>query len=137
MYQLQLGTLWRLRQWRKLLNFIDSLPGNSRTNEAMANDEDYLRAVVKAHGKLPSGPKNPPISTWTAEAGLLADVIDELRALKIITIKANGGSNAGQPERVLRPKSPYEKIEMETKLDRHKAMVARLIPTTPEDPPSA
>ena len=129
MYQLDLGTLWSLRQWRKLLNLIDQLPSNTKTNQAMANDEDYLRRVIAIHGALPEGPQNPPLSAWSQESSLLAELIDEVRALKTITMKINSdkGKSVPNPEPVLRPKSAYQKISVELKLERHYALRDRLI----------
>lgn len=94
-------------------------------------DEESMRATVAAYGGVvPPGDPAPPLSTWTQEAQLLAQTVDELRALRTILIKVNSsqGANVPAPQPVQRPRSAWPKIEAELRLGKHAALVARLIP---------
>jgi hypothetical protein len=96
----------------------------------MASDEDAVRATIQASkGRLPSS-TSPPMHTWTQEASLLAQAVDELRGLKSILVKVNSkpGASVGDPKPVPRPRGAWEKIEAEMRLAKHVHLVGRLLP---------
>lgn len=97
----------------------------------MANDEDALRAAIEANGGTPPKGRAPDMASWSTEAGLLADAINELRALKSVLIQVNSKPGAAPPklEPVPIPESVWPKIAHEFRMRRHKELVARLIPS--------
>lgn len=103
----------------------------------MANDEEALRAAIEANGgTIPKASTNPPMATWSTEAGLIAAAVNELRALKSVFIQANSkpGSSAPNVEPVPTPETAWPKIEQDVRLRRHRELVARLIPSVRRDP---
>lgn len=128
--QLSLGYLWKTRQWRRLLSFIDLLPKNSRTKEAMANDVEYVRAAVRANGgRPPQTSGRPPLSEWSPEVSLLATAVDELRTLVQVTVKAasQGKSGGNRIEQVPRPHTAWDDITWEARFEKHNKLVEKVL----------
>ena len=79
------GRLWRLRQWRKLLNLIQSLPPNSLFNEALWSDKETVVAMTEAMKNRQSSkddrPPGPRVSQVSEEARRLGEVVSMLQWL--------------------------------------------------------
>ena len=131
MAQVSLGHLWRTRQWRRLLNLIENLPAASKYQEAISKDEEYLRAVVQANGgQLPKSKSAPPLSEWTLPVSYLAILIDEIRALKAITIKVNSDpkkTSSPRVEQMERPATAWQAISFNERLRKHHRLTDRLL----------
>lgn len=121
------GELWRSRQWRRLLNYIDQLPSYSRTYAALTQDEEYAEMVLRAQHEaekaghaLSSGPS---MTTWTPEVAALAQVNDKLSML----IEAN----KKKPGRIVpyaRPSTAFERVKRRKRHETHERLVAAVLP---------
>jgi hypothetical protein len=124
--------LWRARRWRYLLNLIDHLPRNTYFSQAVASDEEHTRMMLEAQQRAggEKGEYHPPLAQWSQEAGMLADLIDEVRALRYITTLAAGdGNNRPKPPvPYTRPENAAAKIKEDMRRERHEALVARMLP---------
>jgi hypothetical protein len=83
---IDLGELWRARQWRKLLNLIEHLPRNSFFNEARANDPE----VAEYLATQPLGESEERLSNWDSTVEMLALIADRLGLVATITAAAAG-----------------------------------------------
>lgn len=114
---------------------LDSLPPNSLTQEAIANDEELARAIIDAAGgKLPAAKsKNPALRQWTQEATLLAQLIMEMRSQTALLVKINSKEGAAAPKvvPVPMPETAYQRLMeqalLEQRLGRHDELVRRLL----------
>lgn len=111
-YRADLGELWRSRQWRKLLGFIDRLPRNSHFGEVLAGDEKLAKQILSRRKKL--GEKEPQperrMSEFTVEAELLSIVADRLAELTQVTVATKGGKSR-TPKPLPRPKSAMARLK--------------------------
>ncbi len=104
----------------------------------MATDPEYVAAVVASNGgQVPKGGKATPLSQWTPEVSLLAMVVDELRALKAITISAHSakGSAAPRPEQVPRPHTAWDDVVLSQRLAKHDRLAGKLLGSRRRRPP--
>lgn len=114
-----------------MLNLIDNLPGASKTVEAMSLDEQHqalIRDTLKATGQ--EAPKYaPPMSQWTMESSLLAQVIDAVNALRHVVIVTSGdGKNKPKPpDPVQRPRTAAEKVDFQARRAAHKRLADRIL----------
>jgi hypothetical protein len=125
---LSLGQLWRDRQWRQLMNYIDSMPSNSMTSQALANDKEHLRMVLK-QGAKQKGAGGPRLADWDLAASQRAALIDAVNALRITTVglaRTRGPKPSFEPQ--ARPRTAIDEIEYETRKAEHQGMVSILLP---------
>lgn len=128
--QVDLITLWRRRHFRRLLNLIDHLPRNSHFAEAVANDEEHARLLAEAIPASRGEEWRPPMSTWSPEVAMLADLIDAVNALKAVVTMANSQKGARKPDLkpYPRPGTMLEKVRREQRRKAHEELVARVLP---------
>lgn len=90
--------------------------------------------LIEARKGVEQEPYHPPMATWSAEVGILATVVDELRALRYITQAVNSTSKPNAPVPYTRPKSVMEKVSARRRQQSHESLVARVLPhkTEPE-----
>lgn len=122
---IDLGTEWRARRWRKLLNIIDHLPRNSSYVEAMAMDEELALEVLRRPEK-----KTPPrrrMSEWSAEVELLSTAVDRLSEL-IQAIAAGHGAKPTRLNPQPRPETAHERVKHRERVRKHNSIVARVLP---------
>lgn len=122
--------LWKSREFRRLLNLIDGLPLTSHYAAAMANDEEYIRAVLKANsGELPKSSASPSLTVWTQEAATLASLVDAVRANTAVLVKINSKPGASIPEvkPEPRPVTGWASVSIEVRLGKHRSLASRLL----------
>lgn len=114
-----------------MLNLIEHLPQNSHTMEALLNDADYARASLEAQKRLGIKPKKrgPSLSTWSAEVGLLADLVDAVRENTAVT-SAAAGAKTKEPPRYDRPRTAFDLVYAQMREEAHRNLVARVLPKT-------
>jgi len=121
-----LGELWRKRQWRELLNFIDLLPSNTHKNRLMVNDEEYMRAVL---GEAQAGDGRPSMADWSPEVSALAKLTDAVNRVSMV-VHAVSPNTKGKmdlrPEP--RPATVADKLRYEQEKAAHEALAAILTP---------
>lgn len=101
---------------------IDHLPQDSFFVEAIADDEEYaLQTALQ-----PKQDQSPRLSEWSAEAALLAMVVDRLGLLASMLAQF-GKSRLSLPP-VERPMTATERMRTRVSQTRHKALVAKLLP---------
>lgn len=142
-----LGTLWRTRRWRYLLNLVDHLPSNCWYTAAVSNDEEHARMMAEAMAEQERAPdaedSGPPVQFWDQHAAMLADLIDATRAIPQALVAANGGKPKEMPP-YPRPKTALERARklaaFESRKARHEKLVQRVLPHKRDDyvppPPS-
>lgn len=134
-----LNTLFKARDWRRLLNMIDHLPRNAWYTEAVSNDEEHAEMIAKSMAESPdnAAPAAPPLRTWSQEASILADVMDQLRRIEATIVGAAGGK-PGKSAPYTRPETALQRALQrgvhERKSANHKALVGRLLPHKAEKP---
>lgn len=106
-----LGELWRGRQWRKLLGFIERLGRDTFFSEVMSKDEELAKRIINRKRKL--GEDDPPperrMSEFSAETELLTIVADRLGELIAVTAASRGGKMR-PPKALPRPKTAVQKM---------------------------
>lgn len=121
------GELWRERRWRELLAYIDHLPRDTHMNRLLANDEEYMKAVLR---KEKSGtPVRPSMADWSETNSLLATLIDAVNRNTMVTHASAGAKGAPlnlAPEP--RPATAAEKVRYENQKKAHEEFVAMLLP---------
>jgi hypothetical protein len=121
------GELWRSRQWRRLLNYVDQLPSHSRTYAALVQDEEYAALVLEAQeeaekaGRVLAG--GPSMTTWTPEVAALAMVNDKLAVL----IEAKK-KKPGRITPYARPSTAFQRVKQRKRLQTHERLVAAVLP---------
>ena len=83
--------------WRRLGVLLRNLPPESRLKTALRN------AASEAEIKQMADGADPSEGQWTHTDMLLALVVDVLRQVLYVLLKANGAKNVKQPEPVPRP----------------------------------
>lgn len=136
-FGVDLGDLWRSRQWRTLLDLIDHLPSHSWYSAAVAEDEEHAELLRKAMAERggderSSKPKGPPLTTWTPEVATMTEVLDAVRFLTYVTAAAGGSQSAKPPPPAPRPHSlladAMKRSEFDRRQEKHNALAARLLP---------
>src|SRR5690606_1687408 len=84
--RLDLGELWRARQWRRLDNHISRLPQNSFYRQEILNDPEMVREMV---GRQSEGPKGFAVSDYSATVSVLRDMVQEQRMTRATLIAVN------------------------------------------------
>lgn len=137
---LDLGTMFRARQWRRLLNMIDHLPRNSWYTETMSNDEEHAKLLSEAmakrnsseEGEAARGTGHPPMRVWTQESSMLAEILDGIRNLTYTLRAVNGDKTAKPPVPTPRPITALEvqarRARHNERQRRHETLVGRLLP---------
>lgn len=114
------GRLWRLRQWRKLLNLIQNLPPNSLFNEALWNDKETvvaMTAAMKDRQEEDERPPGPRISQVSEEARRLGEVVSLVRWLGGVILTSSPKFKGGKIPKV-EPYTQPVRIDGETGLWR-------------------
>ncbi|MGW5122965.1 hypothetical protein ACWEQ7_02690 [Streptomyces sp. NPDC004069] len=121
---MDVARLWSERRWRRLLNLIDQLPGESRTVVAMAEDEELAVALPEPE---PGPAPPPPLRTWTAEVEKLALIADRLGELITAVHNTVAKRPARSPRPLPRPETARDRVKRQqrrAKYDRLKAQLA-------------
>lgn len=132
------GTLWRSRRWRLLLNLIDHLPQNTWYQAAVSTDVDHAMMVLEAQREAKKNrrpgeaPPGPSLAIWSPEVDKLAQIIDELRGVQVAVVRSQGGK-AKDPKLVPRPTTAMELARLRLKTRDHEKMVSRLLPHRQSD----
>lgn len=115
---------------RYLLSAVDHLPRNSHYAEAVANDEEHALMLAEVMGNQPKGEYRPPMSTWSPEVAMLADLIDAVNGVRGVLVAANRKPGTAPPEikPYPRPGTMLEKVRREQRRRRHEELVARVLP---------
>lgn len=122
---LDLGELWRMRRWGKILRLINQLPQASRYYAAVANDEEHVALLVKAQEGRPAQKYSPPMSQWSQEVDVLASIHDGIQHLIGVTV-AVSGNKAPSATPYARPETAFAAIRENEKLKKHQAIVDRV-----------
>jgi hypothetical protein len=126
--RLSAGEMWRDRRWRELLNLVDGLPSNTMTSQALANDKEHLRMVLKQSPKQ-KGSGGPRLADWSLTNAQLATLIDAVNAQRITMIglaRTKGAKPSFEPQ--ARPRTAVDEIEYEMRKAEHQGMVDLLLP---------
>ena len=132
--RLDLATEWRSRRWRRLLNIIDHLPRTSAYREAVADDDDLARLLLRYAPPEPGRPQRR-MSDWSAEVEVLTAVLDRLGEL-VQAVAAVGGAKPKKVPPAPRPVTAYERARGNRRAERHRSLVARVLPHKQQTQPS-
>jgi hypothetical protein len=123
---IDLGTEWRARRWRRLLNLIDRLPRNSAYIAAVAADDDVADAIAQRDDGDQVGQRRE-LTDWTADVELLSMLYDRVGEL----IQATVASRGVRPTRLQpapRPVTALERARRRARIRQHDDLVARVLP---------
>lgn len=88
-----------------------------------------MRLLLEARGGE-KGDMRPRMSSWTPEVEAITQVHDMLKVLVGLTIMANSKKGAKKPDTAPspRPGTVLDKVRLESKREKHKALVKRVLP---------
>ncbi|MCO6011410.1 hypothetical protein NE236_41320 [Actinoallomurus purpureus] len=101
---------------------IDGLPSNSHYIAAMADDEE-----LAAQSTEDPQPRPPRLTEWSPEVQAIIAGVDRLGELIRVLIAANGGTPPQIPA-YPRPVTAADRLKQRRRLERHQALVARVLP---------
>lgn len=122
---MDLGTEWRARRWRKLLNMIDGLPRDSAYVEALTSDEQWAAAVLD--NPVPQGKPKRRMADWSPELEMLTNLYDRMGEQIAVTVAVAGG----KPKKVTpapRPTTALERERRQRRDAKHRSVVSRMLP---------
>lgn len=135
-----LGALWRGREYHRLLTLIDRIPSNSYYNEALSNDPEHseMLAKVQADAKdsvngAEEAPKIP-LTTWSPEVAALTRLIDAVKGVQytLAAVNSEKGKAPNPPDPEPRPTTLLQKFtereERRRRQRNHETLAARLLP---------
>lgn len=124
-YQLDLTTEWQARRWRRLLNCMNRLRGNSHLHEVLAQDDELAAFLLAQERKgKPAPAAKPRLSEFSTEAGLLSVVADRLAELiQVVHVSKGGKYRKVQP--LPRPESALARARRRQASVHHNYTVAR------------
>lgn len=104
----------------------------------MANDADYVRAVLASGTQLKSS-GNPGLSVWTIEAALLARNNDLQQQNNLLLQKINSKQGAQMPEfrPEPRPLTAFDAVRQERKIKTYNDLTSKLLGSRAGKQPSA
>ncbi len=117
--------MWRSRRWRHLLNIIDRLPRHSAFAESLADDDEL--ATVLARMPQRDGVPSRRMREWSPEVELLSVLGDRIAEL-IQAVGATKGAKPRQVRALPRPVTAMQRRRAAARKDKHKSLVARLLP---------
>ena len=135
-----LGELWRRRQYRRLLQLIDHLPSHSHYTAAMMDDPEHAKMIAEAQakasaaGKGGSGDSSPSLTTWTPEVAVMTRVLDAVKGVQHSIVLANADPKKATPqppEPEPRPKTllmrESKRAENQMRQAAHEKLAARML----------
>jgi hypothetical protein len=124
---MDLGELWRTRQWRKLLNLIDHLPRNSFFTAAVANDDEHVEQIIAARERAGSEEASgPSLSEYDGVLERLDALVDATNQNTAATIAAAGAKAPRIPPQQ-RPVTAFERVAHRRKSAKHQSVVSRML----------
>lgn len=123
-HRLDLGTEWRERRWRRLLDLIDGLPNHSHLAEAMAADDELAEAILNADDGRPQHAVRR-ISDYSPEVEMLTLIADRLAENTQVLLASRGGKPRKLPP-LPRPVTAVEKARTRRRQAKHEWTVARV-----------
>lgn len=120
--------MWRARHFKRLLELIDHLPGDTYYAQAVASDPTHAEMMAKEQGR--SRDWAPPMATWDQHCELLATLNDKVEQLFLATIAANSKPGSAKPkfQPYPRPRTMLSKAKRNSARQKHQALVARVLP---------
>lgn len=94
----------------------------------MSLDEEHAKHLLAATKNQEKQPYAPPMATWSAEAALMATLIDEMRGLRYIMLAVNSKQKPSPPVPYPRPRTALDKVRHQEREARHKTLVSRMLP---------
>lgn len=133
---LDLGELWRERRWHLLWTTLIYLPRNSATKEKLVLDEEFAERVLRREEARGADAEAKAISMrdYSPEVEALYAVIDRLGDV----ISGLVGLSGGKPKRVKpmpRPETAFMRVKRRKRLEAHRSLAARVLPSAREDRP--
>lgn len=97
---MDLAAWWQARRFVGLLDLIDSLPPDSRLNEAVQNDPEQAELIARAREEQAddSGSSwSPPVSQYDLHAAMLRELIQSVAQLRAAVLAARTGKEKTVP----------------------------------------
>lgn len=122
---LDLGAMWRARKFARISRMIHWLPRDTHFSNAVANDDEHVRAVLKASEGQPSKP-SISLAEWSVEAEILSDIFDSLGQNTNATLAAGGAKNLPKVRPRSRPETSYAAVKHELAQERFESIKAKI-----------
>lgn len=112
--------------WRKLRVILERLPVASAYRQAVLEDPEMVAEFASLDDEATGPPPGPPLSEWTQEVSLLANISDQLQALRIAVIASNEGGKPPEFVPETRPITAFERARNMRDLQSHYDLVAEV-----------
>lgn len=127
-----MGDLFRDRQWRVLMNYIDMLPSNTHKNRLLTEDEEHMEAILSSK-QAQSGEYKPSMSDWGQLENMMATLIDAVnRNTETVHATAPGKKKPLRIPNYPRPATAAEKVKAKIQKRQHEELVGLLLPAKRE-----
>lgn len=107
-----------------ILDYLEHLPRTSAYHAALAQDEELAKQLAK---EPPPPDRGPPLTEFSRDVEVLAEVRDLLANLLTVTVKAHGG-RAKQIPPYRRPETALDRERRRQQYQHHRAIAARVLP---------
>lgn len=107
-----------------ILDFLEHLPRTSAYHAAIADDDDLAAELARRPEQKPGPPR---LTEFSPEVEALAAAVDRLGAITNVLIRAYGGT-PGKLQPYPRPQTALERARRRDRFERHKSLVARVLP---------
>ena len=104
---------------------IDRLPAWSAFSEARLSDPEFAEQVERLATETKGPPPPPPLSEFTPQVAMLADIMDRLGDVVIATIASQGGKPPKIPP-APRPKTAVDRLRAQREREAHESLVAEV-----------
>jgi len=131
---IELLALWQQRRWRCLLSLVDALPRHSAYVEALCDDDELAEYLLTAETSAADRAWTP-LSQYTPELEMATNLYDRLGEL-IQAVTASAGARPPKIRPYPRPRTAADRIRHRRAQDRHRTLVARMLPDGPQPAPA-
>lgn len=111
-----------------MLNLIDHLPRNSSYHEALSQDDELAQLAAEQPGQVGSTEHRPPLSEWSPEVDLLAQLLDVVQLMRAEAWSLAGQKNAPTYAPTPRPKTTAERAKDYIERSARQHLIEKLYP---------
>lgn len=114
-------------RFRLLLNLVTSLPRNTHTGEAMSQDDELVAMITAGRAPAAEASRAIRMAEFSPEVEALYGVTDRLGDV-VSGLVGLGGRKPPRISPLPRPSTAWERFAHRQDLERHQALVRRVLP---------